>query len=183
MNKKEFAKSILTTGAIIYTAISAAVLIISALLMGDSNSVTESGGQFLNISTHLFILVFSFFASATTSICKLDKIPESAKVFIHAFGYIGGFFFFLVLPLKRGFSGSIKLTLAFAIGYIIIKTLISIITYDEKGGKEKAQKDAKSNSGKKNSTKPAPAQKKPQKPSKKMKDEEYTSLFTSKSDK
>ena len=180
MNKKEFAKSTLISGAIIYTAISAAVLIISALLMGDSDSVTEAGGKFINVSTHLFILVFSFFASIASNVCKLEKIPASAKVFIHAFGYIGGFFFFLVLPLKRGFSGSIKLTVAFAIGYIIVKTLISIITYDEKGGKEKMQKAAKASANKSKSSSHAVSAKKPQK---KMKDEEYTSLFTPKSDK
>ena len=82
MNKKEFAKSILTTGAIIYTAISAAVLIISALLMGDSNSVTESGGQFLNISTHLFILVFSdiivLFKTVLSDIKLFAIITESS---------------------------------------------------------------------------------------------------------
>lgn len=181
MNKKEFAKSTLYTGAIIYTAISAAVLIISALLMGDSNAVTESGGKFINISTHLFILVFAFFASITSNICKIEKISDAAKIFIHAFGYIGGFLFFLVLPLKRGFSGSVKLTVIFAIGYIIVKTLISIITYDEKGGKEK--KNAKNTSGKNSSKqkKTAPTSAKPTKATKKMKDEEYTSLFTPKS--
>ena len=180
MNKKEFAKSTLYTGAMIYTAISAAVLIISALLMGDSNAVTESGGKFINISTHLFILVFAFFASIASNICKIEKIPESAKIFIHAFGYIGGFLFFLVLPLKRGFSGSVKLTVIFAIAYIVVKTLISIITYDENGGKTK---NVKNSSGKKSSKpqKTAPAPTKSTKATKKMKDEEYTSLFTPKS--
>ena len=78
-------------------------------------------------------------------------------------------------------KGSVKLTVIFAIGYIIVKTLISIITYDEKGGKEK--KNAKNTSGKNSSKqkKTAPTSAKPTKATKKMKDEEYTSLFTPKS--
>ena len=131
-----------------------------------------------------FILIFSFFASLATNICKLEKVPASAKIFIQAFGYIGGFFFFLVLPLKRGFSGSIKLLFTFAIIYVVVKTLIAIIVYDENGGKEKKNQHKEKSSGatksKPANVKPTPA--KPQK-SKKMKDEEYTSLFSSKSDK
>lgn len=180
MNKKEFAKGILTTGAIIYTAVSAAVLIITALLLGDSDSVSESAAQYITISNYLYILVFSFFASIATNICKLDKISASSKIFIHAFGYIGGFFFFFMLPKKAGFTSTITLTLAFAVGYIIIRALIHIITYDEKSGKEKMQKiekaSSKSKSAKPTTTKSAKVQKK-------MKDEEYVSLFTSKSDK
>ena len=190
MNTKEFIKKLLVTGAVIYTAISACALIISALVMGDSESVTETGGQFINITTHLFMLVFAYFSSLSICISKLDSVPSSAKAFIEGFGFIGGFFFFLVLPLKRGFTGSVMLTVSFAIVYIIVKTLISIITYDEKQGRIKPEHSKnKNNSGanKPASTKTAqktskPKKEKAEKP-KKMKDEEYTSLFTSKSDK
>lgn len=192
MNTKEFIKKLLVTGALIYTGISACALIVSALVMGDSESVTQSSGQFINITTHLFMLVFAYFASLGICISKLDSVPSSAKPFIEGFGYIGGFFFFLVLPLKRGFTGSVMLTVSFAIIYIIVRVLISIIAYDEHQGRVKPVHDKKKkNSG---SGKPAAAEKpiqkskpnsekvKAQKP-KKMKDEEYTSLFSSKSDK
>lgn len=192
MNKKEFAKKLLTFGALIYTAISACSLIISALVMGDSESVTQNSGQFINITTHLFMLIFAYFASLAICISKLDSVPSSAKPFIEGFGFIGGFFFFLVLPLKRGFTGSIMLTVSFAVVYVIVKALISIITYDEKQGRTKPihDKKKKNTGANKPATAEKPAQKsKPQtekvkaeKP-KKMKEEEYTNLFSSKSDK
>ena len=105
-------------------------------------------------------------------------LPEGFH--IGTLGIMGGFLFFLVLPLKRGFSGSVKLTVIFAIAYIVVKTLISIITYDENGGKTK---NVKNSSGKKSSKpqKTAPAPTKSTKATKKMKDEEYTRLFTPKS--
>lgn len=180
MNKKEFAKNILTTCAIIYTVVSLSFLVISALLLGDTDSIAESTGKFITISNYLFIFAFALFASIASNICKLDKIPDSAKIFINAFGYIGGFFFFIVLPKKQGFTGAVTITLMFAVGYIILKTLIHIITYDEKGGKEKMQKMEKA-SITKSKNKPAPQ--KSAKAQKKMKDEEYVSLFSSKSDK
>lgn len=183
MNKKQFAKNVFTTGAILYTVVSVAFLIISALLLGDSDSISESMGRFITISNYLFILAFAFFASIASNICKLDKIPDSAKVFINAFGYIGGFFFFIVLPKKQGFTGAVTITLLFAVGYIILKTLIHIITYDEKGGKEKMQKMEKASATKNKSKNVTPAPKKNAKTQKKMKDEEYVSLFSSKSDK
>ena len=181
MNKKEFAKNILTTCAIIYTVVSLSFLIISALLLGDTDSIAESTGKFITISNYLFIFAFALFASIASNICKLDKIPDSAKIFINAFGYIGGFFFFIVLPKKQGFTGTVTITLMFAVGYIILKTLIHIITYDEKGGKEKMQKMEKASMTKNKSAKPAHT--KSAKTQKKMKDEEYVSLFSSKSDK
>ena len=191
MNTKEFIKKLLVTGALIFTAISACSLIISALIMGDSESVTESGGQFINIKTHLFMLVFGYFASLAICISKLESIPSPARPFIEGFGYIGGFFFFLVLPLKRGFTGSIMLTVSFAIIYIIVKVLISIIAYDENQGRTKPTHNKKKKGG---ANKPATVEKsvpsskvksekaKAEKP-KKMKDEEYTSLFSSNSNK
>ena len=191
MNKKEFAKKLLITGALIYTALSACSLIISALIMGDSDSVTQSGGQFINITTHLFMLVFAYFASLGICLSHLESVPSSAKPFIEGFGFIGGFFFFLVLPLKRGFTGSIMLTVSFALIYIVIRVLISIIAYDEHQGRTKPTHNKKKKGG---TSKPATAEKSTQssKPKaekataekpKKMKDEEYTSLFSSKSDK
>lgn len=192
MNTKEFIKKLLVTGALIYTGISACALILSALVMGDSESVTQSSGQFINITTHLFMLVFAYFASLSICISKLDSIPSSAKPFIEGFGYIGGFFFFLVLPLKRGFTGSIMLTISFAVVYIIVKVLISIITYDEHQGRTKPVHDKKKknvSSGKLTATdKPnqkskTGSEKVKAEKQKKMKDEEYTSLFSSKSDK
>lgn len=182
MNKKEFAKGVFIKGALLYTLVSACILIISALVTGDSGQVTETGGQFLKISTHLFLLIYAYIASLASNICKIEKIPYSAKLFIHAAGYIGGFFFFFVLPLNRGFSGSVMLTLGFAAAYVIVRVLISIITYDEKGAKQNASdKSSKKSSTVSNSNSSAKVTKK-SKPAK-MKDEEYTSLFSSKSSK
>ena len=196
MTTKEFMKKLLVTGALIYTAISACSLIISALIMGDSESVTEAGGQFINLTTHIFMLVFAYFASLGVCISSLESVPSSAKPFIEGFGYIGGFFFFLVLPLKRGFTGSIMLTVSFALVYIIVKVLIGIITYDENQGRTKpvhnkkkkgganrpSVKSAKPEAEKAKIDKVKPEKVKTVKPQK-MKDEEYTSLFTSNSDK
>lgn len=181
MNKKEFAKGVLITGALLYTFLSACILIISALVMGNSGQVTEIGGQFLKISTHLFLLAYAYIASLASNICKIEKIPYSAKLFIHAAGYICGFFFFFVLPLKRNFSGSVMLTLGFAVAYVIVRVLISIITYDEKGAKQNAstKSSKKNDSASKNKTAQASKKSRPGK----MKDEEYTNLFSTKNSK
>lgn len=182
MKTKETLKRFFLTGAVLYTIMSACILIISALNMGDSSAVSDTSAHYLNVSTHLFLLLFAYFASLGVCLAKSDIIPKSARIFIEAFGFIGGFFFFFVLPMKRGFSGSVMLTIGFAVAYVIIRTLICIILYDEKEGPKKAAEAAAKNASEKQ-MKAQNASAKSKKTQKKMKDEEYVSLFSDKSDK
>ena len=155
------------------------LFIVIVTMLGGANQA----GEFppIGVDTHLFFLAFSLFSAISITVAKFEKIPSSAKYFIEGGGMATGFLLFVVLTRDGMQLGkACAWTLGFIAAYAIARVVIAILRYDEKGGKEKMQKMEKA-SMTKSKNKPAPQ--KSAKAQKKMKDEEYVSLFSSKSDK
>ena len=117
MNGKNLFKFFVSRGAIIYTAISTALIVI-ALFTAEDSSV-----KILMPKRFLFLLLFSFALALGSTIMKLESLSETARRLLHAASFIGGFALFLVLCEVK-FAPLMIATLIFAIVYVVL-TLIT----------------------------------------------------------
>lgn len=121
MKAKQIFKNILFWGALYYTVITALLIVINLLMRGDSAQVVIDPTQFL------LVLLFSYIAAGCSRIAAIDTLPRSLGVLISAVGHIGGFFLCLVLPSNTGFTGSVIITLLFAIAYAIVAVTVALV--------------------------------------------------------
>ena len=154
MNGKNLLKFFVSRGAMIYTAISTALIVI-ALFTAEDASV-----KILMPKRFLFLLLFSFVLALGSTILKLESLSATARRLLHSACFIGGFALFLVLC-EVEFAPLMIATLIFAIVYVAL----TLITTRKKTASvsEKPISDAKQ--PKKNKKKTA----------------EYTSMFKSNS--
>jgi small-conductance mechanosensitive channel len=117
MNGKNLFKFFVSRGAIIYTAISTALIVI-ALFTAEDSSV-----KILMPKRFLFLLLFSFVLALGSTIMKLESLSATTRRLLHAISFIGGFALFLVLC-EVEFAPLMIATLIFAIVYVAL-TLIT----------------------------------------------------------
>ena len=140
MNIKSFLKKTLTLTTIIYTV--SMLFIVIVTMLGGANQA----GEFppIGVDTHLFFLAFSLFSAISITIAKFEKIPSSAKYFIEGGGMATGFLLFVVLTRDGMQLGkACAWTLGFIAAYAIVRVVIAILRYDEKGCKKKVKENKK----------------------------------------
>ena len=147
-------KDFLFFGSVYYTVITVAIIAIASFMSESDSAKLVETSQFLKI------LLFSFVMSLGSTLLRLEPIPKTVGILIHATCYIIGFLVFAVLC-GAGFSVTAILTAVFALLYLIFTVAVRIIL-------KKA----------KNSSSSLPTAEKPVK--KRLKKEKYTSQFISK---
>ena len=158
-------KRIINLGGIYYACISGILLLLASLFGGDL-AVIEP----LKL---LFILMFCFVMSTGTAIKECDSVGKVTGGISHAFCYIGGFFFLVVLPYDNGFTFSVIALAIFSVGYAIVCAIKSAI-------KKRTDKPAKNASKTKNNVPVAKTKKTPSASKKSAQEQEYKSLFSDK---
>ena len=118
MNDRNSFKFFVSRGAVIYTAISTALIVI-ALFTAEDASV-----KILMPKRFLFLLLFSFILALGSTVVKLEKISATAARILHAICYIGGFALLLLLC-EMKFAPLMIASLVFAIGYVIITLILT----------------------------------------------------------
>ena len=170
MTTKEFIKKSLTLTAIIYTIVSA-IVVITALFAGADDSGMM---RVTDVKTHLFLFAFSIISAIGSSVAHLPIIPNSAKYFIEGGCMTLSFLLFVVLPRPdMTFPKACGWLIGFAIAYVLVRVVIAIIKHDEKstGKKIKANKKAARKEAKKARTDAISDKSRKSEP-------EYTNLFT-----
>lgn len=118
MNGRNLFKFFVSRGAIIYTAISTALIVI-ALFTAEDASV-----KILMPKRFLFLLLFSFILALGSTVVKLEKISATAARILHAICYVGGFALLLLLC-EVNFAPLMIASLVFAIGYVVIALIFA----------------------------------------------------------
>ena len=158
-------KRIINLGAVYFTAISG-VLLIFAWMFGESFSMLEP-------SKFLFIMLFSFVCSLGTAINESELMGHVANRVCHAICYIGGFFFCIILPYKKGFTFAVISLALFSAGYAAVCIIKSIVSRRyEKSKKSSVKASVKNKTSDQLKTNTKKNNKKAQN------DTEYKSLFS-----
>lgn len=110
-------KKILFWGAIYYTVITVFLSLI-CVIMNDEGNVLTKPERFLEV------FLFSFIAATASVVYYENILPRTLGIAIHFLGYVGGFFFCLVLPSKSEFSSSVVIMCIYTIVYAILSALI-----------------------------------------------------------
>ena len=152
MNTKNLLKFFVSRGAIIYTVLSTALIVI-ALFTAEDASV-----KILIPKRFLVLLLFSFILALGSMLIRLESLSATAGRLLHATCYIGGLALFLALCEVK-FAPMMIATLVFAIIYVALALVA-----------------ARKNTSRTTKT-PTPNEKSPQKSKKNS--AEYTPMFKS----
>ena len=113
MNEKNLFKFFVSRGAIIYTALSTA-LIVTALFIAEDASM-----KILMPKRFLFLILFSFILALGSTFLRMESISSVWARVWHATCFIGGFLLFLILCEVK-FAPTIISGLIFGVIYVII---------------------------------------------------------------
>ena len=120
MNTKQLLKHFISRGAVIYTAGSILIMLIS-LAMSDT-----SASQILNPALFLFYAIFSYILSLGSTLFVSGYFPSYVAGIIHAVCFNVGFFIFVLLCGVE-FAFAIIFTLIFAVIYTICRVIGTLI--------------------------------------------------------
>ena len=120
MNTKQLLKHFISRGAVIYTAGSILIMLIS-LAMSDT-----SASQILDPAPFLFYAVFSYMLSLGSTLYISGYFPSYVVGIIHAVCFNVGFFVFVLLCGVE-FAFAIIFTLIFAVIYTICRVFGTLI--------------------------------------------------------
>lgn len=120
MNTKQLIKHFISRGAVIYTAGSILIMLIS-LAMSDT-----SASQILNPALFLYYALFSYILSLGSTLFVSGYFPSYVAGIIHAVCFNLGFLFFVLLC-NVEFSFAVVFTLIFAVIYTICRVIATLI--------------------------------------------------------
>ena len=120
MNTKQLIKHFISRGAVIYTAGSILIMLIS-LAMSDT-----SASQILNPALFLYYALFSYILSLGSTLFVSGYFPSYVAGIIHAVCFNLGFLFFVLLC-NVEFSFAVVFTLIFAVIYVICRFVGTLI--------------------------------------------------------
>ncbi|MGM9644478.1 MAG: hypothetical protein ACI3X1_05265 [Eubacteriales bacterium] len=120
MNTTEFIKKFICRGAVIYTAGSILIMLIS-LAMSDT-----SASQILNPALFLYYAIFSYILSLGSTLFVSGYFPSYVAGIIHAVCFNVGFFVFVLLCGVE-FAFAVIFTLVFAAIYTICRVIGTLI--------------------------------------------------------
>ena len=120
MNTKQLIKHFISRGAVIYTAGSILIMLIS-LAMSDT-----SASQILNPALFLYYAIFSYILSLGSTLYVSGYFPSYIAGTIHAACFNVGFFVFVLLCGVE-FAFAVIFTLVFAVIYTICRVIGTLI--------------------------------------------------------
>lgn len=120
MNTKQLIKHFISRGAVIYSAGSILIMLIS-LAMSDT-----SASQILNPALFLYYAIFSYILSLGSTLFVSGYFPSYVAGIIHAVCFNVGFFVFVLLCGVE-FAFAIIFTLIFAVIYTICRVVGTLI--------------------------------------------------------
>ena len=120
MNTKQLIKHFISRGAVIYTAGSILIMLIS-LAMSDT-----SASQILNPALFLYYALFSYILSLGSTLFVSGYLPSYVAGIIHAVCFNLGFLIFVLLC-NVEFSFAVVFTLIFSVIYVICRVIATLI--------------------------------------------------------
>ena len=143
-------------GALYFTCISAPLLIISLAVESD---------KILSPDRFLLILLFSFLAAFGTAVKEHKDVGAGLGYTVHALCYLGGFLGLVLLPAGLKFTGTVIIFVIYLVLYATVCLVRASKKRGSNGAPEKVEKAQK-----------------PEKPKKQKNTQQYTSLFSDKSE-
>ena len=153
MNFKKLFLSFISLGSIYYTIMSFAILVVTHVITTENSNPIIETGQFLNL------LLFAFIMSLGSALKQTSSFYLPIRYALHALCFVGGFLLFVLVG-GIEFSKAIIATVIFAALYILAQVITNLIKNGNRSKKVTSPTIKKT-------------------PSKKQKNTEYTSMFSS----
>ena len=119
MNGKDFFKNFISRGAVIYTALSIFLLLVSLMLS------EESASQYLDAKSFLHIALFSYVLSLGSTLFASGYFSAPVSRLIHALCCNLGFFVFMLLQTVK-FANAIIATAILAVIYTAVTVIAGL---------------------------------------------------------